>query len=46
MASKAQILIFFSFICLNIYVHGKTKLVSLNEENWDKMLNGEWMVEL
>lgn len=44
---KCMWLLTFSIICVKIsYVLGKSQLHHLNEDNWDKMLTGEWMVEL
>lgn len=31
---------------IHLKVEGKQSLISLNEDNWDQMLEGEWMVEL
>ncbi|XP_054282857.1 thioredoxin-related transmembrane protein 1-like isoform X2 [Macrosteles quadrilineatus] len=37
---------FLIFLSINISLsHCKSQLFSLNEENWDAMLSGEWMVE-
>ncbi|XP_022203083.1 thioredoxin-related transmembrane protein 1 [Nilaparvata lugens] len=40
---KLLILLIFFFNILSVY--GKSQLVQLNEDNWDEMLTGEWMVE-
>lgn len=50
MAASVSLGVFKFFILCTILpqlrVEGKQNLVSLNEENWDAMLEGEWMVEL
>ncbi|XP_046675366.1 thioredoxin-related transmembrane protein 1-like isoform X2 [Homalodisca vitripennis] len=38
---KVLILVSYFLIC----IESKSQLMSLNEDNWDLMLNGEWMVE-
>uniref|UniRef100_A0A1B6CUB4 Thioredoxin domain-containing protein n=1 Tax=Clastoptera arizonana TaxID=38151 RepID=A0A1B6CUB4_9HEMI len=37
--------IFYTFTCYLYFVQAKSQLVILNEDNWDSMLTGEWMVE-
>lgn len=39
-----KIFVLFSFYLY--LVQGKSQLIILNEDNWDSMLTGEWMVEL
>lgn len=37
---------FFVVFCFHLcLVNGKSQLIALNEDNWDSMLTGEWMVE-
>ena len=39
--------LFVSVIVLNLgQTYSKSQLIHLDESNWEKMLAGEWMVEL
>ena len=38
--------LFFTFVNADVAQSKNTWVESLDEDNWDRMLTGEWMVEL
>lgn len=47
MATGISFLLFLSIAYINLGVtYSKSQLIRLDENNWQNMLSGEWMVEL